>query len=139
LTSTPCGKCAEVNLFISVTNVHTGRVRVFPQDKVSADVIMASALPATLFQAVEIDGMPYWDGGYMGNPVLFPSFGRDPHRRCADRADQSGARDSTPHTQTEILNRVNEISFNSSLLAEFRAIDSSPRLIGSGQAAARHE
>src|SRR3954470_23305291 len=65
-------KCSNVSLFISATNVRTGRVRVFPQDKLSADVIMASACLPMMFQAVEIDGVPYWDGGYMGNPVIFP-------------------------------------------------------------------
>ena len=66
--------CRDVSLFISATNVHTGRLRVFPQDKITADVIMASACLPFLFRAVEIDGVPYWDGGYMGNPAIFPFF-----------------------------------------------------------------
>src|SRR5215470_17793527 len=64
-------KCSDLQLFISATNVHTGRLHIFPRDKVSADAIMASACLPFLFRAVEIDGVPYWDGGYLGNPVIF--------------------------------------------------------------------
>ena len=121
--------CKDVSLFISATNVHTGRLHVFPQAKVTADVIMASACLPFLFRAVEIDGVPYWDGGYMGNPAIFPFF------RATETEDvlivqiNPVERLSTPHTQTEIMNRINEITFNSSLLAEFRAIDFVRRLI----------
>src|SRR5277367_2735655 len=65
---------AELQIFISATNVHTGRVRIFSRDKITADAVMASACLPTLFRAVEIDGVPYWDGGYRGNPVIFPFF-----------------------------------------------------------------
>jgi NTE family protein len=123
----------EVSLFISATNVHTGRLHVFPQEKLTADVIMASACLPFLFRAVEIDGVPYWDGGYMGNPAIFPFF------RATETEDvlivqiNPVERKSTPHTQTEIMNRINEITFNSSLLAEFRAIDFVTRLIDEGR------
>ncbi len=122
-----------MSLFISATNVHTGRLRIFPQDKVSADVIMASACLPFLFRAVEIDGVPYWDGGYMGNPAIFPFF------RATETEDvlivqiNPVERPATPHTQTEIMNRINEITFNSSLLAEFRAIDFVTRMIDQGR------
>ncbi len=125
--------CRDVSLFISATNVHTGRLHVFPQEKINADVIMASACLPFLFRAVEIDGVPYWDGGYMGNPALFPFF------RATETEDvlivqiNPIERKSTPHTQTEIMNRINEITFNSSLLAEFRAIDFVTRLIDEGK------
>src|SRR6266567_496058 len=104
--------CKEVSLFIAATNVHTGRLRIFPQDKLSADVIIASACLPFLFRAVEIDGIPYWDGGYMANPAIFPFF---------------------RETLTEDMNRINEITFNSSLLAEFRAIEFVTRMIDQGK------
>ena len=123
--------CREISLFISATNVHTGRLRIFPQDKVSADAMASACLPF-LFRAVEIDGVPYWDG-YMGNPAIFPFF------RATEAEDvlivqiNPVERPATPHTQTEIMNRINEITFNSSLLAEFRAIDFVTRMIDQGR------
>jgi NTE family protein len=123
----------DVSLFISATNVHTGRVRVFPQDKLTADVVMASACLPTLFRAVEIDGVPYWDGGYMGNPVIFPFFDATLTEDVLLVQINPIQRRSTPHTQSEILNRINEISFNSSLLAEFRAISFVTRMIDDGR------
>ncbi|MEA2879992.1 MAG: hypothetical protein QOF14_5188, partial [Hyphomicrobiales bacterium] len=122
-----------VSLFVSATNVHTGRVRVFPQDKLDADVVMASACLPTLFRAVEIDGVPYWDGGYMGNPVIFPFFDTTRTEDVLLVQINPIQRRSTPHTQTEIMNRINEISFNSSLLAEFRAISFVTRMIDDGK------
>jgi NTE family protein len=64
----------NVQLFVSATNVLTGRLRIFPRDKISADAVMASAALPLVFQAVTVDGVPYWDGGYMGNPAIFPLF-----------------------------------------------------------------
>ena len=125
--------CEEVSLFVSATNVHTGRLRVFPQEKISADVIMASACLPFLFRAVEIDGVPYWDGGYMGNPAIFPFFGATMTEDVLVVQINPVERKATPHAQTEIMNRINEISFNSSLLAEFRAIDFVTRLIDQGK------
>ena len=125
--------CKDVSLFISATNVHTGRLRVFPQDKITADVIMASACLPFLFRAVEIDGVPYWDGGYMANPAIFPFFGATETEDVLIVQINPVERISTPHTQTEIMNRINEITFNSSLLAEFRAIDFVTRMIDQGR------
>jgi predicted acylesterase/phospholipase RssA len=65
---------SDLPIFISATNVQTGRVRVFPREKITADAVMASACLPLLFRAVEIDGVPYWDVGYLGNPVIFPFF-----------------------------------------------------------------
>jgi NTE family protein len=125
--------CKDVQLFISATNVHTGRLRVFPQDKLSADVIMASACLPFLFRAVEIDGVPYWDGGYMGNPAIFPFFRATQTEDVLIVQINPIERNSTPTSQTEIMNRINEITFNSSLLSEFRAIDFVTRLIDQGK------
>ena len=125
--------CKDVSLFISATNVHTGRLRVFPQEKITADVIMASACLPFLFRAVEIDGVPYWDGGYMGNPAIFPFFDATQTEDVLIVQINPVERRMTPHTQTEIMNRINEITFNSSLLSEFRAIDFVTRLIDQGK------
>jgi NTE family protein len=125
--------CREISLFISATNVHTGRLRVFPQDRVTADVVMASACLPFLFRAVEIDGVPYWDGGYMANPAIFPFFGATATEDVLVVQINPVARIATPSTQTEIMNRINEITFNSSLLAEFRAIDFVTRMIDQGR------
>jgi NTE family protein len=125
--------CRDISLFISATNVHTGRLRVFPHDKITVDVVMASACLPTLFRAVEIDGVPYWDGGYMGNPAIFPFFGTTLTEDVLVVQINPVERASTPATQPEIINRINEITFNSSLLAEFRAIDFVTRLIDQGR------
>jgi NTE family protein len=125
--------CEGRQLFVSATNVFTGRLRIFPRDKITAEVIMASACLPMVFQAVEIDGIPYWDGGYMGNPAIFPFF------RTTDTEDvlivsiNPLERNMTPRTQNEIMNRINEITFNSSLIAEYRAIDFVTRLIDQGR------
>ena len=66
--------CREIKLFISATNVRTGKVRVFTREEITPDVVMASACLPFMFKAVEISGTPYWDGGYVGNPPLFPFF-----------------------------------------------------------------
>ena len=123
----------NLKLFVSATNVFTGRLRIFPRETITAEVVMASACLPMVFQAVEIDGIPYWDGGYMGNPAIFPFF------RTTDTEDvvivsiNPLERDMTPRTQNEIMNRINEITFNSSLIAEYRAIDFVTRLIDQGR------
>lgn len=111
-----------VKLFISATNVHTGRVRVFSGAEVTAEVVMASACLPFAFQAVEIDGVPYWDGGYMGNPVLFPFYGCHSHDIVLVQTVPMSRRE-TPRTAREILDRVNEISFNASLVKELVNVD----------------
>jgi len=122
-----------LRLFISATNVFTGRLRVFPREKITAEVVMASACLPMVFQAVEIEGVPYWDGGYMGNPAIFPFFGTTDTEDVLIVAINPLERRTTPRTQDEIMNRVNEITFNSSLIAEYRAIDFVTRLIDQGR------
>ncbi len=119
----------STKLFLSATNVRSGRVRVFESKDVSADVVMASACLPFLFQAVEIDGEHYWDGGYVGNPALFPFFYNCESRDVMIVHINPMARDEVPKTAPDILNRINEISFNSSLLDELRAINFVSRLI----------
>ena len=120
-------------IFISATNVETGRVKVFDRNKISADVVMASACLPFIFQAVEIDKVPYWDGGYMGNPVLFPFHASTRTHDYVIVQINPVYRKGVPKTAREIMNRVNEISFNSSLLQELRAIDFVRRLIDQGK------
>jgi NTE family protein len=121
--------CPDFRLFISATNVETGRVRVFSGDELSADSVMASACLPTLFQAVEIDGDHYWDGGYMGNPALFPFFYTSRSEDIVIVQINPVERKGVPRTSREILDRVNEISFNASLLRELRAVEFVQRLL----------
>ena len=115
--------CTAVKLFLSATNVKTGRGHVFDIDDVSVDVVLASTCLPFLYKAVEIGGEHYWDGGYMGNPVLYPFFYQEVSSDIVIVHVNPLERDKVPITAADIFNRVNEISFNSSLLAEFRAVD----------------
>lgn len=111
-----------VNLNICATNVRTGAVKIFPAAEISANAVLASACLPMLFKAVEIDGENYWDGGYMGNPAIFPLIYNTPTRDILILHINPIVRDALPTTPADIVNRVNEISFNSSLLRELRAI-----------------
>jgi NTE family protein len=124
---------ADIQLFISATNVQTGRVRIFPREKVTADAVMASACLPELFHAVEIDGVPYWDGGYLGNPVIFPFFGTTQTEDVLVVQINPLMRQKTPTSAGEIMNRLNEITFNSPLIAEYRAMEFVARLIDQGR------
>jgi NTE family protein len=115
-------KTSPIKVFITATNVRTGRGRVFRNAEITPDVLLASACLPTLFQAVEIDGESYWDGGYAGNPTMTPLV------RELDSDDtilipiNPIERPGTPRSAAEILNRLNEVSFNSALLKELRMI-----------------
>ena len=125
--------------FVSTTRVRTGKIRVFAGPQVTVEVILASACLPTLFQAVEIvcpdTGTidAYWDGGYTGNPALFPLFDPDLPRDIVVVNINPLDRPDLPRTPTEIQNRINEISFNSSLLRELRAINFVRELIAEGR------
>jgi NTE family protein len=125
--------CPHLKIFVSATNVETGRVKVFERHELTADMVMASACLPFLYQAVEIDGVPYWDGGYMGNPALFPFFNASESDDVIVVQINPVFRRGAPKSAREILNRVNEINFNSSLLREFRAIDFVTRLLDEGK------
>ncbi|MBW3096993.1 patatin-like phospholipase family protein [Pseudohoeflea coraliihabitans] len=122
----------EMKLFISATNVRSGRVRVFDTEELSLDVVMASACLPFLFKAVEIDGEHFWDGGYMGNPSLFPFFYQCDSRDVLIVHINPMERDEVPMSAPDIMNRINEISFNSSLIAELRSINFVSRMIEEG-------
>jgi NTE family protein len=113
---------ASIKLFITATNVHTGRGRVFRNQEITPDVLLASACLPTLFQAIEIDGEPYWDGGYAGNPTITPLVRESDARDTILVQINPRERRDTPRTASEILNRLNEISFNSPLMKELRMI-----------------
>ncbi|MGD0026539.1 MAG: patatin-like phospholipase family protein [Xanthobacteraceae bacterium] len=124
---------SDLQMFISATNVQTGRVRIFPREKITADAVMASACLPLLFRAVEIDGVPYWDGGYLGNPVIFPFFHTTKTEDVLVVQINPLVRQATPTSSSEIMNRINEITFNSSLISEYRAIEFAARLIDLGR------
>ena len=125
--------CSDMELFIGATTVETGRVRVFEREELSLDVVMASACLPYLFKAVEIDGAHYWDGGYMGNPPLYPFFYNSPAEDIVIVQINPVVREGEPRSAAEIQNRVNEITFNSSLLHELRSIDFVTRLLEEGK------
>jgi NTE family protein len=112
----------EMDVYVTATNVRTGRPRVFCHGDVTADAVLASACLPQLYPAVEIGGEAYWDGGFSGNPALYPLVA---HRTTPDIVVvqiNPIFRDALPRTAREIMNRVNEISFNSSLVKELRTI-----------------
>ena len=125
----------NIKLFLNATNVRSGKVRVFKNADITPDAVMASACLPFLFQAVEIDGEAYWDGGYMGNPAIFPLIYECQSRDVVVVHINPIARPDVPKTALDILNRMNEISFNSSLMREFRAIAFVTRLIDEGKVA----
>ena len=125
--------CAEMGLFLSATNVETGRVRVFERGEITLDTVMASACLPFLFKSVEIDGCLYWDGGFMGNPPLFPFFHGSPSDDIVIVQINPIFREGEPKRAQDIQSRLNEITFNSALLHELRAIDFVSRLLDSGK------
>lgn len=124
--------CEEVKLFLCATNVRSGKARIFNNAAMSIDAVMASACLPHLFQAVEIDGEHYWDGGYMGNPVLYPLFYETATRDVVVVMVNQMWRDEVPRTSAEIEDRVSEISFNSSLMREMRAVEFVSRQLAEG-------
>ncbi len=121
--------CKSARLFISATNVRTGKIKVFTGKEVTADAVMASACLPNLFRAVEIGDEAYWDGGYMGNPALFPFFEDKGSDDILLVQINPIRREDVPRTGAEIIERVSEITFNASLLRELRAIDFVNRLL----------
>ncbi|MFS4438890.1 patatin-like phospholipase family protein [Paracoccaceae bacterium GXU_MW_L88] len=125
-------------LFINATNVRTGKAKVFSGDDVTIDALMASACLPTIYQAVEIEDKKtgqmeaYWDGGYTGNPSLFPLYETTKADDILIIHINPLYREQVPHTATEISNRVNEISFNASLLKDLRAVAFVNRLTSQG-------
>src|SRR5438552_14765010 len=118
-----------VKLFLSATNVRTGKVKVFAGKDISVSAVMASACLPTMFRAVEIDGEAYWDGGYMGNPALFPLIYNCKSADIVIVHINPLVRKEAPRAADDIMNRINEISFNSSLMREMRAVSFVTKLV----------
>ncbi len=122
-------ECDCTKLYISATHVKTGKVRIFDKSEISLEVALASACLPYVFKAVQIDGEDYWDGGYSGNPALFPLYYDTKSRDLMIVHINPIEIDETPTTAADILDRINEISFNSSLLDEMRSISFVKKLI----------
>jgi NTE family protein len=113
---------SPIKLFVTATNVRTGRGCIFRNPEITADVLLASACLPTMFRAIEIDGDAYWDGGYAGNPTITPLVREsDAHDTILVQINPRERAD-VPRSAADILNRLNEISFNSPLLKELRMI-----------------
>jgi len=128
-------------LFVSATNVRTGKVRVFSGEEITTEAILASACLPTVFQAVEMADPAtgqieaYWDGGYSGNPALFPLYAPELPDDIVIVSINPLRRDELPSSALDIQNRINEISFNASLLAQLRAINFVKELLADGKVA----
>ncbi len=123
----------ELKVFISATNVESGRARIFQTSELTVDHLLASACLPAIYQAVEIDGVPYWDGGYMGNPPLWPLFD---HSRADDVIIvqiNPFRRPGVPKAARDIDDRLKEVVFNASLMRELRTVDFVTRLIDDGR------
>lgn len=119
-------------LFICATNVKTNRAKIFTNKDITVDSVLASACLPFLFQAVEIDGEYYWDGGYMGNPPIFPLITNTEIHDVVLIKINSININSVPTTARDIADRVNEISFNSSLINEMKLIHYRNELLRNG-------
>jgi len=129
---------APIKLFITATRVRTGQARVFRNADLSANVLLASGCLPTLFQAVQIDGEDYWDGGYAGNPTITPLV-----RECTSSDTlliqvNPIEREQTPRTARDIISRLNEVAFNAPLLKELRMIALLRRAADAGSDEGRH-
>ncbi|EFI51359.1 MULTISPECIES: patatin-like phospholipase family protein [Afipia] len=113
---------SPIKLFVTTTHVRTGRGRIFRNAEITVDVLLASACLPTMFRAVTIDGEFYWDGGYAGNPTITPLVREtDSHDTIIVQINPT-ERSEEPRSSAEILNRLNEISFNATLSKELRMI-----------------
>lgn len=123
----------KLRLFVTATKVTTGQARVFTRPELNLDVLLASACLPFLFQAVEIDGEPYWDGGYTGNPAIYPLIYNTESLDILMVRINPLVRPGTPTRSEEILDRLSEITFNASLMGEMRAIAFVSRLMREGR------
>jgi NTE family protein len=126
-----------LRLYLNATNVRTGKIAVFETPAITVETVLASACLPPYFQAVEIDGEHYWDGGYMGNPAIYPLIYRKGSNDIVIVQVSPIRRNELPHTAADIMHRVNEISFNSSLMREMRAIAFVTKLIDEHELDAR--
>jgi NTE family protein len=120
-------------LFFNATNIRTGKIKVFQTPDITVDAVLASACLPPYFQAVEIDGEHYWDGGYLGNPAIYPLIYRNGAKDVIIVQVTAIRRDELPASAADVLHRITEISFNSSLMREMRAVAFATRLIDNGE------
>ena len=123
---------SDIQLFIAATHVASGQARVFQNHEVTPDVLLASACIPFMFQAIEIHGEHYWDGGYMGNPAIWPLIYNCESEDVVLVQINPIHDNELPRTANEIINRINEISFNASLISEMRAISFVSKLLREG-------
>ena len=131
-------QCKTLKVFVVATQVSSGKAEVFSGKRLTADAVMASACLPMLFKAVEIEGRHYWDGGYSGNPAIHPLIYNCTSRDIMLVQINPIKREKLPTTAAEILDRMNEITFNAALIAEMRAIDFVKRLLAQGKLDASH-
>ncbi|WP_140634735.1 patatin-like phospholipase family protein [Methylibium rhizosphaerae] len=122
----------DIPLFITATSVRTGQARVFTKRELGVDALLASACLPFIFQAVEVDGEPYWDGGYTGNPAIYPLIYNTEAMDIMLVKINPLSREALPTRAVEIIDRLSEITFNASLVAEMRAIAFVSRLVREG-------
>ena len=115
-------RCKAISVHVTSTHVRSGRSRIFSRGDVTLDAVMASACLPQIYPAVVIDGEPYWDGGYSANPALMPLVVSPASPDIVIVQINPIVRHDTPTSAREIINRVNEISFNTALIKELRAI-----------------
>jgi NTE family protein len=128
----------DLKLFVVATKVSTGQAEVFAGERITANAVMASACLPMMFQAVEIEGEYYWDGGYAGNPAIHPLIYQCDSRDILLVQINPIRRDKLPTSAVDIMDRLNEITFNAALIAEMRAIDFVKRLLKEGKLNPEH-
>jgi NTE family protein len=114
--------CHDIKVFIAATNVQTAKVRIFTRDELSIDALLASACLPNVHDAVVIDGVPYWDGGFRGNPPIWPFVYESESRDVVLVEVDPPFRDGIPRSNAEVADRLNEITFTGALMSEMRAI-----------------
>jgi NTE family protein len=114
--------CKKIELFINATHVRSGKIKIFNKTEITRDAVLASTCLPFLFQTVWVEGEPYWDGGFSGNPAIFPLIYKADSRDVVIVQINPLWVEEVPTTASDILDRMNEISFNSSLMREMRAI-----------------
>jgi NTE family protein len=127
------GKLDDPKVFITATHVKTGKAEIFSGKRLSSDALMASACLPMVFKAVEIEGEHYWDGGFSGNPALHPLIYRCQASDVLLVQINPLARNDVPTSGAEIMDRINELTFNASLLAQMRSIDFVNRMLEQGR------
>src|SRR5262245_37883037 len=124
--------CHAIKAFIAATNVQTGKVRIFTREELSIDALLASACLPNVHDAVVIDGVPYWDGGFRGNPPIWPFIYDSDSRDVVLVEVDPPFRDGVPRSNAEVADRLNEITFGGALMSEMRAIAFVQDLIDKG-------